>query len=244
MTAVLAYLAFDDTDTRDSAVGTGRLMRRFCRALSDEYHLKGVLRHQLPRLPEIPFTSNNSSACALIEIRAQEALNELAARATDFLLAHSVPGSDPGLCAGLAAEVDDDLVRFGVTATGERMSQADAMKAVNGFVLRGLGGTNDGIIGAAAAVGLSRYGWCGRFIELGRMRELRDPLRVADLQAAGIRVLSVDRDPTVPLPMDRVITDNWVRPSLWAGEPVLQVMRLEDAWRAAHGRAHHAEPKS
>lgn len=236
MPTMLAYLAFDDTDTIDSDIGTGRLMRNFCYGLPEHFTMKGVLRHQLPRFKDIPFTSNNSAACALIELQDQDAVSELTELATSYLLDHFIEGSDPGLCVALADEVRQELVDFGMTATGAIVSQQQAMKAVNGFTLRGLGGTNDGLIGAAAAVGLSKYGWCGRFIEYGRLRELKDPVHVSDLIQLGIQVVSVDRDPTVPLPGDVVHTNGWIRPSLWGGSPVLQVKREDDAWRAAHGK--------
>ena len=97
------------------------------------------------------------------------------------------------------------------------------MAAASGAHLAGVGGSNDGIIGAAAAVGLTRHGWCGRFIELGAMRALPAEVTVSALSGAGIQVVSVDRDPMVPLGPDTVRTGGWLRPSRWAGQPVLQV---------------------
>jgi hypothetical protein len=217
-------------------MGTGRLMRVFCYSLPDECRLVGVLRHQLPKFDDIPFTSNNSSACAVVAMENGHDLDWLADLATEHLRKHFIEGSDPGLCVVRADRIPDRLVDFGVRATGRKVTQGEAMDAAQGLVLRGLGGTNDGIIGAAAGVGLTRYGWCGRFIEYGRLRELGDPVTVADLRRAGIRALSVDRDPTVPMPDDTVHTGNWLRPSLMAGEPVLLVRRDGDAWRAVHGK--------
>ena len=53
----------------------------------------------------------------------------------------------------------------------------------------------------------------------------------------GIQVVSVDRDPLTPLGHDMVATGGWLRPSLWAGQPVLQV-RADGAgrWVAALGK--------
>jgi hypothetical protein len=99
----------------------------------------------------------------------------------------------------------------------------DAMEAAFNVHLSGHGGTNDGIIGAAAAVGLTASGWCGRFIEYGRLRDFPDTLRISDLERANIRVVSVDRDAKVPSKGDLVETKGWVRPRLWGGEAVLQV---------------------
>ena len=48
-------------------MGTGRLVRELCYRLPEAYTLVGIVRHQLPRLDDIPYTSNNSSACAIID---------------------------------------------------------------------------------------------------------------------------------------------------------------------------------
>jgi hypothetical protein len=89
--------------------------------------------------------------------------------------------------------------------------------------LSGLGGTNDGIIGAAAAVGLTAHGWSGRFIEFGGLRKFPDAVSVEALNRAGIRVVSVDRDAHVVATEEIVETGGWLRPRLWAGQPVLPV---------------------
>jgi hypothetical protein len=50
-------------------------------------------------------------------------------------------------------------------------------------------------------------------------------VRVDELEGHGIRVMSLDRDAFVPRPADRVLTQNWVRPRLIAGQPVLTVVQ-------------------
>jgi len=55
------------------------------------------------------------------------------------------------------------------------------MEAANKVHLSGHAGTNDGIIGAAAAVGLTISAWSGRFIEFGKLRDLQDGISVSDL---------------------------------------------------------------
>jgi len=220
----LFYLGFDDTDTKDSPKGTGRTIRDFCGGLGSGYKLLAVLRHQLPRLPEIPFTSNNSSACAVLEVAAPDLARPLFDAAADFLAREAPEGSDPGVCLASRGQVDQGLVDFALSCNAGKVDQAGAMAAAGGVLLAGVGGTCDGIIGATAAVGLTRHGWCGRFIELGSMRDLPDLVDVAALEALGIQVVSVDRDPLVPQPADVVATGGWLRPSLWAGRPVLQVL--------------------
>lgn len=231
------YLGFDDTDDKDAPMGTGRLVREFIYKLPDSCAAIGVVRHQLPRFSDIPFTSNNSSACAIIDVEDETEFARLQDIAREHILTHCAPGSDPGLCMAFESQVSNNMVAYGQAVTGMTMTQKDAMNATRNIFLEGLGGTNDGIIGAAAAVGLTKYGWCGRFIEYGRLRSLGRDLHVADLEENGIRVVSIDRDPLVPLPSDQIIKSNWIRPSLWGGQPVLQVKMVEKSvWEPAHGK--------
>ncbi len=97
------------------------------------------------------------------------------------------------------------------------------MKVVGTEHLSGHWGTNDGIIGAAAGVGLSLCGWSGRFVAFGKFRGFTDSIRVENLEDIGIKVLSVDRNPLVPGPEDTVETYGWLRPNHWGFQPVLPV---------------------
>nr|WP_321259004.1 hypothetical protein [uncultured Pseudodesulfovibrio sp.] len=231
------YLGFDDTDDHDAPMGTGRLVREFGYRLPEGFSLKGIVRHQLPRLDNIPFTSNNSSACAIVDMAEAASIETLRRLAIEHLEIHCAPGSDPGLCLVQELDISSDVVAYGQLVTSRRVTQKDAMQTAGDIELYGLGGTNDGIIGALAAVGLTKYGWCGRFIEYGVLRDLPARLRVHDLTDAGISVVSVDRDPLVPQPEDVVIDANWIRPSLWAGQPMLQLRNVQHGvWETAHGK--------
>ncbi len=231
------YMGFDDTDDKNATMGTGRLVREFIYGLDNDCHVIGVVRHQLPRLDNIPYTSNNSSACAIIEISPDSNLDDLREQATEHLNKYCAPGSDPGLCIAREDQVCSEIIDFSKQVTGRRQTQQAAMHAARSIELYGLGGTNDGIIGATAAVGLTVYGWCGRFIEYGRLRDLGSDLHVQDLHEAGIDVISTDRDPLIPLPGDEIRNATWIRPSLWGGHPVLQVKRIDyGIWEPAHGK--------
>jgi hypothetical protein len=150
----------------------------------------------------------------------QEAID----RAAKHLKHYAVDGSDPGLC--VAAEFDlstTGLVDFGHFCTRVVATQRQAMEAAKGVHLSGHGGTHDGIIGAAAAVGLTVSGWSGRFIEFGNLRNFPQEARVAELNNMGIEVVSTERDARVPAPDDTVITKGWLRPRLLGYLPVLLV---------------------
>lgn len=219
------YIGFDDTDVLDGPYGTGKLVRHFEKSLPDGCRLWGVVRQQLLVDDRIPYTSHNSSACAVVDVPDPSVLPGLIARAIKHIERESSAGSDPGLC--IAGENDPLLPRLmeiGRLCTSQVITQQDVLKyAHNGMHLSGHGGTNDGIIGAAAAVGLTVSGWSGRFIEYGKLRELPELVSVAELERCGIRVVSVDRDTMLPGYDDIVSTNGWLRPRLWGFNPVVPV---------------------
>jgi len=218
------YIGFDDTDTVDAEAGTGKIARRFEKLLPEGCRLWGVLRQQLLIDDRIPYTSHNSSACAVIVLREPSQVEELTRRAIMHIEKESAPGSDPGLCLvpenGFSLSA---LLDFGVRCTKEIVTQKEALDAAKGFHLSGHGGTNDGIIGAAAAVGLTASGWSGRFIEFGRLRDIPDMVRVEELELHGMQVVPMDRDGRAPGAGDRVYTKGWLRPRLLGHKAVIAV---------------------
>ncbi|HMK92381.1 MAG TPA: hypothetical protein VK576_05225 [Thermoleophilia bacterium] len=237
-----AYVAFDDTDTIDADRGTGKVGRWFADRLPAGCRSVGVVRQQLLVHPDVPYTSHNSAAVVVVELPpehdtadgqgpSQSLVDDLVTRATDHLHEHWMDGSDPGLCVAWdGCPALASLMAFGRRAAVSVVTQREAHEAArDGAHLSGHGGTNDGVIGAAAGVGLTVGGWNGRFIELdagGRLlRDFPDPVLVGQLEAAGIAVSALDRDAPVPLPDDLVVTNGWLRPRLWGGRPVLPVER-------------------
>lgn len=219
------YLEFDDTDVAGADRGTGKLARWFEEKLPEGARQWGVIRQQLPRLPDIPFTSNNSAACVVVDIEDEAFTNVIVEKAVEHIAEHFIDGSDPGLCVLCANSTRiPELVEFGRAACTRVMTQKEAMKAVGNGHLSGHGGTNDGIIGAVAGVGLTLYGWSGRFVEFGKLREFPNSVRVKNLEDNGIKVLSIDRNALVPGPEDTVETYGWLRPNQWGFQPVLPVV--------------------
>lgn len=218
------YIGFDDTDTLGSRIGTGKLARRFEKQIPDNCRVWGVVRQQLLVDPGIPYTSHNSSACMIVDFTDPSMEDVLLKLAIGHIERESLPGSDPGLCIvrwdhpSLSALQD-----FALKCTRRIVTQSEAMAASGAAHLSGHGGTNDGIIGAAAAVGLTANGWNGRFIEYSDLRNIKNPLSVSDLLKKGIRVVSLDRDACQPRPEDNVNTKDWLRPRLWGHEAVLPV---------------------
>ncbi|HVO67819.1 MAG TPA: hypothetical protein VMT12_15185 [Syntrophales bacterium] len=227
-----AYIGFDDTDSHDSEFGTGKIARRFEKILPEGCCMWGVVRQQLLFDERIPYTSHNSSACVVVDFPDASLKNDLLSRAVNHIEHESAPGSDPGLC--FACEGDSALIKlisFGHLCATQIMTQKAALQAASGVHLSGHGGSNDGIIGAAAAVGLTASGWSGRFIEFAGLRSFPDMVTVSELEQRGIRIVSLDRDAMIPHPEDMVYTKGWLRPRLWGQMPILPVLnRGKNMW--------------
>lgn len=218
------YIGFDDTDVLNASTGTGKLARCYEALIPKECSVWGVVRQQLLVDAAIPYTSHNSSACVVVDCPDASYLEPLRKAAITHIETMSLPGSDPGLC--LAAGGDPSLpalLSFGPLCTSRIVSQRDAIRAAGGAHLSGHGGTNDGIIGAAAAVGLTASGWSGRFIEYSGLRDFPRHASISALGQKGIRVVSLDRDAMMPRPEDVVDTKGWLRPRLWGNAAVLPV---------------------
>jgi hypothetical protein len=232
------YIGFDDTDDKDSDIGTGKVARHFENLLPEGCSLWGVVRQQLMFDERIPYTSHNSSACVIVDFSDPALKDDLLSIAVKHIEHESAPGSDPGLC--FACEGDPaltELTSFGYLCATRIVTQKEALQAVSGIHLSGHGGNNDGIIGAAAAVGLTAAGWNGRFIEFAGLRNFPGTVTVSELKKHGIRVVSVDRDAIIPKPEDRVDTKGWLRPRLWGRSPILPVVFLEgNMWESIGGK--------
>jgi len=236
------YIGVDDTDNIDSERGTGKLARWFEGELPPDCRVWGVVRQQLLVHPDVPYTSHNSSACIVVDGPDETAVEELSRRAVAHVERHADEGSDPGVAVvpenyrGLR-----EIVSFGFDCTRRVVSRKEALRTAGEAFLRGLGGTNDGIIGALAAVGLTASGWSGRFIEFGRLRDLPDSVTVETLAGVDIHVVSMDRDARVPGRSEIVRTNGWLRPRLFGNQAILPVLPGEDGlWLALGGKRNRA----
>ena len=223
----MIFIGLDDTDTLESR-GTGHLARQIAAALAADYAVLGVVRHQLLRDPRVPCTKNNSSAAILLDGDRTATSAELTERLRAMMLDDFQPGSDPGLC--VANTVPQAVVEFGRRSQRELVTQdeARALAAAHEIPLLGLGGDEDGVIGALAAVGLAAGGEDGRYVLIGRLRELAGLQPVPALLEAGIAaVQTLDGQPvTVGL----VQTDK-LRPARRNGRPIAVVEWAGDCWQ-------------
>lgn len=233
------YVCFDDTDCLGADRGTGKLVRWFTERLPEGCTTWGVIRQQLLVHPDVPYTSHNSSGCAVLEVPDASFLPALAELGALHIAEHFIDGSDPGLCVVPETADLNPVIAFGNRAAIEVVTQAEAYEvaAAAGVHLSGHGGTNDGIIGALAGVGLTAGRWSGRFVDYSTpLREFPGITTVGEVEAVGILVVPVDRNVQVPKPSDVLDTQDWLRPRLWGGRPVVPVMNTGAASWSAIGK--------
>jgi hypothetical protein len=104
---------------------------------------------------------------------------------------HFLEGSDPGFC--VTQTIPEEITRFGAACQHEVVTQAAARALVEsrGIHLEGCGGTNDGVIGALAAVGLAATGNDGRVVQIGMWPDdLEGPQPIHVLRERAVDVVS------------------------------------------------------
>jgi hypothetical protein len=138
-------------------------------------------------------------------------------------------GSDPGLC--VARDITAPIVEYGRAAQRRLVTQEEARQLAksHGLLLEGLGGTEDGVIGALAAVGLVACGEDGRYVQIGQSRELCGLQPVSALQAAGIAAVRTVDGQTVT---DGVVQSDKLRPARRGGQAIAFVEWSGDHWQS------------
>ena len=222
----MILVGLDDTDNLESR-GTGQLARSIAADLAAAHRVLGVTRHQLLVDPRVPCTRNNSSAAIVLDGNGTQDLPALADRVRELVLGDLQPGSDPGLC--VAGFVPPAVIEFGRRAQRELVTQdeARALAAAYGITLLGLAGSRDGVIGALAAVGLAASGKDGRYVLVGRSRELAGLQPVEALLAAGIAaVQTLEGEPVT----SGLVAVDKLRPARRGGKPIAVVQWAGDHW--------------
>lgn len=222
-------VSIDDTDNLESR-GTGFRARQLGQLLADDRlaRVRGISRHQLYVHPDIPYTSHNSALCLDLDWRGGP-LSELADITRDFLAAESAEGSDAGYCIAAFDEVGEDVVAFGRSAKSTVLTQdeARALARRTGLILEGVTGTQGGVIGAIASVGLRRSGHDGRFVWVEGVRELSGVTTAAHLRnATGIDIIQ-PREAEEVVDGARILVEPWPRPVLLNDKAVLLVERAD-----------------
>lgn len=219
---LIVLLGIDDTDDVNSR-GTGFQARRLGTSLEAAglAGLRAVTRHQLPKHPQINYTSQNSSVCLTLSTDGTS-LQELLQFVIDDLLQHSASGANPGLAIMERVEPNAELLAFALTAKQEVVTLSAARQAARrgGVQAQRVGGSGVGLIGALAAVGLHSGGSDGRFVWLPHIRSLSGVHPVADLKSTlGVEIQTPGGEP-VPRSAELELSD-WIRPILRGGRAIL-----------------------
>ncbi len=221
------YIGMDDTDNKESR-GTGYLARVIAGKLSKTYSVHGILRHQLLFDPRVPYTAKNSCAAIILSTQTEPDLSVIMDEVQAYMLADFQPGSDPGLC--VASVIPQAIIDFGRLAQADLVHQSAARQLAQDhqLLLRGLGGTQDGVIGALSAVGLSYSGQDGRYIQFGSIRELTGLQPIENLLQAGLHsVRTLDETPVT----SGMVMAEKLRPARRFGQPILYVQQENDYWQ-------------
>lgn len=192
----MIYLGIDDTDMPGTP-GTNQFCKMFAKRIEARFRCRLIVRHQLLYDERIPYTSKNSSAsmhlepCGIASADPTSTLKVLIAELRAFVSERFLVGSDPGFA--VATKISMDVRQFGKTCQQEVVSQHVARKLACDHLihLEGCGGTNDGVIGALAAVGLAATGDDGRIVQLADWPDdLCGSQSIATLAARGVTVVS------------------------------------------------------
>ncbi len=194
----MIIVGIDDTDTIETR-GTNYLAREIVRRAADRWRCHRILRHQLLFDSRIPYTSHNGSASMMFEPIGNAEPSQLIDLCRHTMQEWYVVGSDPGLC--VAEMIPESVQVFGKRCQQEIVNQEEPrqLAALHGIHLEGLGGTDGGVIGALAAVGLATSGDDGRIIQ---WKDWPDDLSgvqsIADIHERDIVVRDYDTGADIP----------------------------------------------
>lgn len=161
----MIIVGIDDTDVIDSP-GTNQLARAILKKIVSAARDAIIIRHQLFFDSRIPYTSKNGSASIQLPHADAAQVAALGKMIREVMADWFIEGSDPGLC--MATEVPEVMKQYGLRCKDRVITQEEArdVAAQSGCYLEGLGGTNQGIVGALAGVGLVATGDDGRVVHL------------------------------------------------------------------------------
>jgi hypothetical protein len=231
----MIYVGIDDTDTLDDP-GTNQLARHLVRELAPQYRGRMIVRHQLLEDPRVPCTKKNGCASILFDAIDDADTSLMIDRLRRLIVPWCPTASDPGMC--VATQVPQSVIDWGLRCKRELVTQAEAHNVAGdaGIHLEGLGGTQDGVIGALAAIGLLATKDDGRVVYSGPGREdwydVTGCLSVNEIQSRGVNeVRTLDAGDKVTC--GTIDVGKRLRPNYRAGRIVLYVTRRDAAtWEA------------
>ena len=219
----MIFVGIDDTDVIGTP-GTNQLARAIVRQLGPAGEGSIICRHQLFFDPQVPYTSKNGSASIQLPHGDRVSRASLIAKIRDVMQGWFIEGSDPGLAVSESSS--SEIAAFAERARTEVVTQTEARQtaARSGCHLEGLGGTEQGVIGALAAIALAAGGNDGRVVHVEGWPypdDFNGPQPVASIAARGIaefRTVSGG-----PFTADVVDVGKHLRPNWRDGRIVLYV---------------------
>jgi hypothetical protein len=154
-----------------------------------------------------------------------EACREIFDTAKRVMQEQFLEGSDPGLAVADAGQILPPLIVMGQDAKIKLLDQ-DMVRTLAknlGVLLEGLGGTEDGVIGAMAGLGLAVTNDDGRYLLLGSLRTVRDETDVETLLANGVDAVYLPDGREVTSGRIKIRENQYPKPSAVAGRAVLFV---------------------
>jgi hypothetical protein len=150
---------------------------------------------------------------------------ELIDRVRGIMRRWFVVGSDPGLC--VAGGSTPEMTAFAARAKTEVVTQeeARAVASAAGCHLEGLGGTEQGVIGALSAIPLAAGGNDGRVVHMDEWPypdSFSGVRTLAELRARGVAEIR-EAESGAPFVGDRVDVGKHLRPNWRNGRVVLLV---------------------
>ena len=193
-----------------------------------------MTRHQLFIHEDIPYTSHNS--CAVVHIASGDRgyAGEIFKRVEELVLGNFIKGSDPGIAVATEDQLEPALIAFGKDAKTMVLTQERARTLARNLSIRlkGLGGTEDGVIGAMAGLGLAATNNDGRFVQTGKIREILGPCSVRTLRNAGIEAISTLDGQLIDSGYILVEEDKSVKPCPVNGRVILYVEERDGRYHA------------
>lgn len=232
----MIYVGIDDTDIVGTP-GTNQLARAILERLGALAEGAIICRHQLFFDPRVPYTSKNGSASIQLPAAADVGAGGLIETIRQVMKDWFVEGSDPGLC--VASTSTSEMAAFAARAKTEVVTQREAREvaARAGAHLEGLGGTEQGIIGALSAVPLAAGGEDGRVVHLAAWPYPDEFAGMQPVEAIARRGVHEVRELASGLPFRGQAVDvgKHLRPNWRHGRVVLFVEPPAEegsAWRA------------
>ncbi len=132
----------------------------------------------------------------------------------------------------------EQVLGFARRAQREPVTQTEARRLAEAtsIELLGLGGTEDGVIGALCGAVLRADGNDGRFVGLSGIRDVAGSVTVAGLLARTGITAVVDTEGEPLEGAVRLDVGPWMRPRLVGGRPVVVARCVEGRWVNADAR--------